>query len=65
MSANPVFYLIPLGLLVVTVILTVGIGGFGLGGEFNRRNGNRLMRLRIIAQAGVIALLLILALIYR
>ncbi|MFV0409992.1 MAG: HIG1 domain-containing protein [Paracoccus sp. (in: a-proteobacteria)] len=65
MSANPVFYLIPLGLLVVTVILTVGIGGFGLGGAFNRHNGNRLMRLRIIAQAGVIALLLILALIYR
>ena len=38
--------------------LATGIGGFARGGEFNRRNGNRLMRWRIIAQAVAIAVFL-------
>ena len=41
------------------VILTVGIGGFARGGEFNRRHGNRLMRWRIIAQALAVVLILL------
>ena len=36
-----------------------GIGGFARGGAFNRTNGNRLMRWRIIAQAVAIALILL------
>ena len=40
------------------VILATGIGGFARGGDFNRRNGNRLMRWRIIAQAVTIAFVL-------
>jgi hypothetical protein len=42
--------------------LMIGIGGFGRGGEFNRKYANKLMRLRIFAQ--FIAVLLILLFVY-
>ena len=34
----------------VAVVLIIGIGGFGRGGEFNRKYTNKLMQLRIAAQ---------------
>ena len=37
----------------------VGIGGFAKGGDFNRKHANRLMRWRIYAQAGAVALILL------
>ena len=58
MTDSPLFYVIALAMLAVLAILATGIGGFARGGEFNRRNGNRLMRWRIIAQAVSIALIL-------
>lgn len=58
MSDKPLFFLAAISLLVVVAILAVGIGGFGVGGEFNARNGNRMMRWRIIAQAVAVALIL-------
>jgi hypothetical protein len=39
-----------------------GIGGFGRGGEFNKKYANKIMRLRIIAQ--FFAVILILAFVY-
>ena len=36
--------------LVVAAILAFGVGTFARGGDFNRRNGNRIMRWRLIAQ---------------
>lgn len=59
MRDQPLFYVIVLAVLVVLAILVTGIGGFARGGEFNRRNGNRLMRWRIIAQAVAVALILL------
>jgi hypothetical protein len=59
MRDEPLFILAALAVLAVVVVLTVGIGGFAKGGEFNRRHGNRLMRWRIIAQAIAVALILI------
>lgn len=59
MRDEPLFLVMALAVLVVAVILMTGIGGFARGGEFNRRNGNRLMRWRIIAQAIAIALILL------
>lgn len=59
MRDEPLFLVVALAVLVVTVILMTGIGGFARGGDFNRRNGNRLMRWRIIAQAVAIALILL------
>ncbi|MEM7489923.1 MAG: twin transmembrane helix small protein [Pseudomonadota bacterium] len=57
MRDDPLFYVVVVGCLVVLVILMVGVGGFAKGGEFNRRNGNRLMRMRVIAQFVVVILL--------
>jgi hypothetical protein len=50
-------------LVVVSMLTTFGIVIFGVitmlrGGEFNRRNGNKLMRARVIMQ-GVTLLLII------
>ncbi len=59
MQDKPLFILAALAVLVVSVILMVGVGGFARGGEFNRKHGNRMMRWRIIAQAIAVALILI------
>lgn len=59
MQDKPLFILAALSVLVVAAILMTGIGGFARGGAFNRNNGNRLMRWRIIAQAVAIALILL------
>ena len=62
MSQDPLFILIILSMAVVLIILMVGIGGFGKGGEFNRKYANKIMRLRILLQA--IAILLIILFVY-
>lgn len=59
MQDKPLFIVVALSVLVVLGILATGIGGFARGGEFNRKNGNRLMRWQIIAQAVAIALILL------
>lgn len=59
---DPLFILVVLAVLAVAVVLMIGIGGFAKGGEFNRKYGNKLMRLRIIMQA--LAVILILLYIY-
>ncbi len=47
---NPMFILAAILGLVVAAILAFGVGTFARGGDFNRRNGNRIMRWRLIAQ---------------
>ena len=59
MTQDPLFILLLIALFAVVAVLAVGIGGFGLGGSFNAKNGNRMMRWRIIAQAVAIALILL------
>ncbi|HWL55085.1 MAG TPA: twin transmembrane helix small protein [Paracoccus sp. (in: a-proteobacteria)] len=59
MHDKPLLILLAICCLAVVVILATGIGGFARGGEFNRRNGNRLMRWRIIAQAIAVAVFLL------
>ena len=48
-----------IAVLGVLVILMIGIGGFARGGDFNRKHANRIMRYRIYAQAGAVALILL------
>ena len=48
--------------LIVLIILMFGIGSFAKGGNFGRKNSNKLMRWRIIAQA--VAVLLIIVFVY-
>ena len=59
MAGDPLFILVVLSMAAVAVILIIGIGGFGRGGEFNRKYANKLMQLRIAAQ--FVAVLIILA----
>ncbi|NDV02366.1 twin transmembrane helix small protein [Pseudoroseicyclus tamaricis] len=52
--------LLPLGaVLLVAGVLLFGIGTFGRGGEFNKRNANRIMRWRVGTQAFAIAMILL------
>ena len=62
MAQDPLFVIVILAMATVAIILMIGIGGFGRGGEFNRKYANKLMRLRIFAQ--FIAVLLILLFVY-
>ena len=54
-----VFFLIPIGLAVTAVILGVGIYSLAKGGAFAKENSNKLMRLRVMAQAVTIALMML------
>ena len=58
MHNEPLFFIAAIGAVIVAIILMVGIGGFARGGEFNRRNGNRMMRWRLIAQAVALAVVM-------
>jgi hypothetical protein len=62
MAGDPLFILVVLSMAAVAVILIIGIGGFGRGGEFNRKYANKLMQLRIAAQ--FVAVLIILSFVY-
>ena len=59
MTKDPLFITVAIACLAVLAVLLFGIFSFGHGGEFNRRNGNRLMRWRIIAQAVAIVLVVL------
>lgn len=50
MPDDPLFIIVVLSVLAVVVVLMFGLGGFASGGAFNKRNSNKLMRLRIIMQ---------------
>ena len=54
-----VFFLIPVGLAVTAVILGVGSYSLAKGGTFARDNSNKLMRMRVMAQAVTIALMML------
>ena len=59
MMNDPLFAVVVLAILAVVVVLGIGIGGFALGGEFNRKYGNLMMRLRLLFQAIAVALILL------
>jgi hypothetical protein len=52
------------GLVAVLAVLLIGIGSMLAGGEWNRKHGNQLMRLRVLLQFGTVILLLLFFLIY-
>lgn len=59
MLQDPLFIIVLIATLAVLVILVIGIGGFAIGGEFNKKHSNRLMRYRIAAQFVAVVLILI------
>lgn len=62
MASDPLFWAMCVAVLIVLGILMLGMGSFGKGGEFNRKNANKIMRWRIGAQ--FVAVLLILLFVY-
>jgi uncharacterized membrane protein len=54
--------LVGIATAVVAVILIIGLYSLFRGGEFARTNSNRLMRLRVVAQA--VAVLIIMLVLY-
>jgi len=62
MFNDPLFVVVVLAMATVAIIMLIGIGGFGRGGDFNRKHANKIMRLRIGAQ--FVAVLLILTFVY-
>ncbi len=54
-----VFFLILMALAVTAVILGLGIFSLAKGGAFARKNSNKLMRYRVMAQGVAIALMML------
>ena len=52
--------LLAISLFIVLAILVAGLFAFVKGGAFHRKHGNRLMQLRVTAQAIAIILVLLL-----
>ncbi|RYH04336.1 twin transmembrane helix small protein [Salipiger sp. IMCC34102] len=59
MINDPLFILAALACLIVLGVLILGIGSFGKGGDFNRRNANKIMRWRIGLQFVAVLLILL------
>ncbi|MEM1130439.1 MAG: twin transmembrane helix small protein [Pseudomonadota bacterium] len=59
MINDPFFFIVALACLAVVAILLFGVASFAKGGEFNRRNANRIMRYRLMAQALAVVLILL------
>ncbi len=62
MANDPLFIVAAIACLAVVAVLLVGIGGFGRGGAFNKKYGNKMMQLRLLMQ--FIAVILIVAFVY-
>jgi uncharacterized membrane protein YqgA involved in biofilm formation len=54
---NPIGVLLLLAMLATAAVLMVGLAGFFVGGRFNERYGNRLMRARVGLQLLAVILL--------
>lgn len=58
----PLYVLATIACAFVLVVLLVGVASFAIGGEFNRKYSNKIMRLRVGSQ--LIAIVLIVAAVY-
>ncbi len=59
---DPLFILAVVAMAAVVIVLVIGMGGFGKGGAFNHKYGNKMMRLRLLFQ--FIAVVLVVAFVY-
>jgi hypothetical protein len=57
MFSDPLFIFAAIACFVVLGILLFGIGTFAKGGEFNKRNANRIMRWRLGVQFVAVVLI--------
>ncbi|MEX6633008.1 twin transmembrane helix small protein [Hyphococcus lacteus] len=54
-----IFFLIPIALAATAIILGVGLYSLAKGGSFAKHHSNKLMRMRVAAQAIAIALMML------
>lgn len=59
------FTLMILAMGMLLGVLVLGIFNMAKGGEFNRKYGNKLMRARVILQAGALVLFALAVLAYK
>ena len=59
------FILVLIAMFVTLGVLATGIIGMARGGEFNKRNSNRIMRLRVIMQGVAVLLFLLFVLLAK
>jgi len=59
MTSDPLFWVMVIAVMAVAVILLMGLGTFGKGGDFNRKHANRIMRWRIGAQLAAVLLIIL------
>ena len=57
--------LIIIALIAVLIVLAIGVIGMLRGGDFNRRYGNKLMRLRVLLQALAIILIILFVVLFQ
>ncbi len=50
------FFAMIVAMILTLVVLATGLVGFIKGGEFNKKYGNKLMRMRVIMQGIALAL---------
>ncbi len=61
MWQDPFFYLITGSMALVMLVLFAGLISFAIGGSFNRRWSNRLMRARVATQFIAVAIIVLFA----
>ena len=57
--SDPFFIVILLAIVAVVIVLMLGLGGFAGGGAFNKKNANKMMRLRLLTQFIAVVLIVI------
>ncbi len=59
MMSDPLFLVIVVLVAAVLGVLALGLGSFGKGGDYNRRNANKLMRWRLGLQLAAVVLIVL------
>jgi len=57
--SDPFFIVVLLAVVAVVIVLMFGLGGFAGGGAFNKKNANKIMRLRLLTQFIAVILIVI------
>ena len=56
---NWLLILIVIGIIITGGIMITGVASMSQGGDFNKKNGNRLMQARIVSQFATLALIIL------
>ncbi|MCF6215286.1 MAG: HIG1 domain-containing protein [Emcibacter sp.] len=56
---NWLLILIIIGIFITGGIMITGVASMSKGGDFNRKNGNKLMQARVVAQFVTLALVVL------